>query len=33
VRSAKHQNMKLSSGLPWQKHHSTRRFFSPANWT
>jgi hypothetical protein len=23
--------VKLNPGLPWQKHHSTRRHFSPAN--
>jgi hypothetical protein len=25
--------VKLSPGLPWQKQHSTRRLFSPENWT
>jgi len=25
--------MKLNPRLPWQKQHSTRRLFSPANWT
>jgi hypothetical protein len=23
----------LNQELPWQKQHSTRRLFSPANWT
>jgi hypothetical protein len=26
-------HIKLNPALPWQMQHSTRRLFSPANWT
>jgi len=26
-------HVKLNLGLPWQKLHSVRRLFSPADWT
>jgi hypothetical protein len=26
-------HMKLNPELPWQKQHSRKRLFSPANWT
>jgi hypothetical protein len=26
-------HVKLNPRLPWHKQHSTRRLFSPANWT